>query len=70
MLTSWHFGADRDILVKTYFFDQKMRKTGITLGQNEIYSLVSHGTIALNVSNMEKIKYRNSPSVVVGNYFP
>ena len=35
-----------------------------------VYSLVSHGTVALNVSSMEKIRYRNSPSVVVRNYFP
>ena len=33
-------------------------------------SPVSHGTVALNVSNMEKIKYRNSPLVVALNYFP
>ena len=28
-------------------------------------SPVSHGTAVFNVSNMEKIKYRNSPSVVI-----
>ena len=31
MLTSWHFGGGGDILGQKHVFDQKMRKTGITL---------------------------------------
>ena len=31
MLTTWHFGAGGDILGQKHVFEQKMRKTGITL---------------------------------------
>ena len=38
MLTSWHFGAGRDILGQKHaFFDQKMRKTVIILQTVEIH---------------------------------
>ena len=48
----------------------KLRKVIYSPYNGDTCSPVSHGTAALNVSNMEKIRYRNSPSVVALNYFP
>ena len=66
-----HFNNIRKI---SMHFDDKHAFFSRTPSENTILenpcSLVSNGAAALNVSNMEKLKHRNSPSVVVLNYFP
>ena len=58
----------KDMIVGEYFFQNLLLNCFYKIYCTQS-SLVSHGTVALNVSNMEKIKYRNSPSVVVHYYF-